>query len=112
MQTADSRLGLKCRLSTKCRLRPSFSHRLISEIFLYIDYKKNEIEAVHWKKVKSCNFIGGKFINDPRPVRYIGTPSEFNPLTAEGALRALIAFTLSNARLFYLSMGNPWQGKR
>ena len=32
---------------------------------------------------------------------------ELNPLTAEWALRALIDFTLSNARRFYSSMGNP-----
>jgi len=35
----------------------------------------------------------------------------FNPLTAEWALRALINFTLSNARRFYSSMGNPLDGK-
>ena len=34
-----------------------------------------------------------------------------NPLTAEWALRALIDFTLSNARWFYSSMGNPLDGK-
>ena len=34
-----------------------------------------------------------------------------NPLTAEWALRALIDFTLSNARGFYSSMGNPLDGK-
>ena len=34
-----------------------------------------------------------------------------NPLTAEWALRALIDFTLSNARRFYSSMGNPLAGK-
>jgi len=34
-----------------------------------------------------------------------------NPLTAEWALRALIDFTLSNARRFYSSMGNPLEGK-
>jgi len=34
-----------------------------------------------------------------------------NPLTAERALRALIDFTLSNARRFYSSMGNPLDGK-
>ena len=34
-----------------------------------------------------------------------------NPLTAEWALRALIDFTLSNARRFYSSMGNPLDGK-
>ena len=33
------------------------------------------------------------------------------PLTAEWALRALIDFTLSNARRFYASMGNPLAGK-
>ena len=31
----------------------------------------------------------------------------FNPLAAEWVLRALIDFTLSNARRFYSSMGNP-----
>ena len=35
----------------------------------------------------------------------------FNPLTAEWAFRALIDFTLSNARRFYSSMGNPLDGK-
>ena len=34
-----------------------------------------------------------------------------NPLTAELVLRALIDFTLSNARRFYSSMGNPLAGK-
>ena len=36
---------------------------------------------------------------------------KLNPLTAEWALRALIDFTLSNARRFYASMGNPLDGK-
>ena len=35
----------------------------------------------------------------------------FNPLTAEWALRALIDFTLSNARRFYSSVGNSLDGK-
>ena len=35
----------------------------------------------------------------------------FNPLTAEWALGALKDFTLSNARRFYSSMGNPLDGK-
>jgi len=34
-----------------------------------------------------------------------------NPLTAEWALKALIDFTLSNARRFYSSMGNLLDGK-
>ena len=34
-----------------------------------------------------------------------------NPLTAECALRALVDSTLSNARRFYSSMGNPLDGK-
>ena len=34
-----------------------------------------------------------------------------NPLTAEWALRSIIDFTLSNARRFYSSMGNPLDGK-
>ena len=34
-----------------------------------------------------------------------------NPLTAEWVLRALIDFTMSNARRFYSSMGNPFDGK-
>ena len=37
--------------------------------------------------------------------------SIINPLTAEWALRALIDFTLSNARRFYSSNGNPLDGK-
>ena len=37
--------------------------------------------------------------------------AKFNPLTTEGALRALIDFTLSNARRFYSSMGKPLDGK-
>ena len=36
---------------------------------------------------------------------------QFNPLTAEWALRALIDFTLSNARRFYSSMGNLLDAK-
>ena len=35
----------------------------------------------------------------------------FNPFTAQWALRAFIDFTLSNARRFYSSMGNPLAGK-
>jgi len=42
--------------------------------------------------------------NASSPVKSHGGP--FNPLTAEWALRALIDFTLSNARRFYSSMGN------
>ena len=34
-----------------------------------------------------------------------------NPLTTECAFRAPIEFTLSNARRFYSSMGNPLEGK-
>jgi len=37
---------------------------------------------------------------------------EFNSLTAVGALMTLIDFTLSNARRFYSSMGNPLAVKR
>ena len=36
---------------------------------------------------------------------------QHSPLTAEWALRALIDFTLSKARRFYPSMGNPSAGK-
>ena len=35
----------------------------------------------------------------------------FSPFPAEWVLRALIDFTLSNARRFYSSMGNPLDGK-
>ena len=34
-----------------------------------------------------------------------------NPLNSEWELKALIDFTLSNARRFYSSMGNPLDGK-
>ena len=40
------------------------------------------------------------------------TPTNWiNPLPAEWVLRALIGFTLSNARPFYSPMGNPLGGK-
>ena len=42
----------------------------------------------------------------PTGIRYL-----LNPLTAEWALRALIDFTLSNARRFYSSTGDPLDGK-
>ena len=42
---------------------------------------------------------------------YLNGPCSVNPLTAKWALRALIEFTLSNARRFYSSMGNPLDGK-
>ena len=44
-------------------------------------------------------------------LKFILLAKAFNPLTAEWALRALIDFTLSNARRFYSSMGNPLDGK-
>ena len=44
-------------------------------------------------------------------LKFILLAKAFNPLTAERALRALIDFTLSNARRFYSSMGNPLDGK-
>ena len=44
-------------------------------------------------------------------VGYLQFLSFPNPLTAEWALRALIEFTLSNARRFYSSMRNPLDGK-
>ena len=47
-------------------------------------------------------------------IHWIFLPSQrpgYNPLTAEWALRALKDFTLSNARRFYSSMGNPLYGK-
>ena len=43
-------------------------------------------------------------------VRMLGLQDDqlaISALTAVGALRALIDFTLSNARRFYSSMGNP-----
>ena len=49
-------------------------------------------------------------VNYRRPMQKTA-PKKLNPLTAEWALRALIDFTLSNARRFYSSMGNPLDGK-
>ena len=46
--------------------------------------------------VKLCNYFNMQFLN---------------PLIAEWALRALLDFTLSNARRFYSSMENPLDGK-
>ena len=45
------------------------------------------------------------------PINNVKNYVPINPLTAEWALRALIDFTLSNARRFYSSMGNPLDGK-
>ena len=42
---------------------------------------------------------------------FVGGWDLLNPLTAEWALRALIDFTLSNARRSYSSMGKPLDGK-
>ena len=44
-------------------------------------------------------------------VEETGTSKCHNPLTAVGAPRALIYFTLSNARRFYSSRGKPLDGK-
>ena len=44
-------------------------------------------------------------------LRYCSSTSIINPLTAEWALRALIDFTLSNARRFYSSNGIPLDGR-
>ena len=41
------------------------------------------------------------------PINKVKNNVPINPLTAEWALSALIDFTLSNARRFYSSMGNP-----
>ena len=52
-----------------------------------------------------------KAIQFSNTFRYIDDLFSINPLTAERALKALIDFTLSNARRFYLSMGNLLDGK-
>ena len=49
--------------------------------------------------------LGRKRVNNVK--NYVS----INPLTAEGAPRALIDFTLSNARRFYSSKGKPLDGK-
>ena len=72
--------------------------------------------ASHWLK-NSCEII--KVIarrgNRSHTITFdshLKSTAYVNPLTAELALRALIDFTLSNARRFYSSRGNPLAGKR
>ena len=61
MQTADSRLGLKC------WLRPKFSHRLMPVILsvcdLYVGNKKVKSKPFNGKKPKSSNVLAEKFKN-------------------------------------------------
>jgi len=71
--------------------------------------------ASHWLK-NSCEII--KVIarrgNRNHTITFdshLKSTAYVNPLTAELALRALIDFTLSNARRFYSSRGNPLAGK-
>ena len=57
------------------------------------------------KGLKKCDYMITTVLFRKKKVFYV------NPLTAEWALRALIDFTLSNARAFYSSMGNPLAGE-
>ena len=57
---------------------------------------------------------GSEIYNPLRNANYVNSVKNYvliNPLTAEWGLRAVIDFALSNARRFYLSMGNPLAGK-
>ena len=76
-ETADCRLGLKC------RLRPKLWHHLLGDIFSIYDlYIVN-------KKTKSWNVIGDNFIlTSPvlRPVHYIKTPCEFDEVTVKASV--------------------------
>ena len=57
---------------------------------------------------------GSEIYNPLRNANYVNSVKNYvliNPLTAECGLRAVIDFALSNARRFYLSMGNPLAGK-
>ena len=45
------------------------------------------------------------------PINNVKNYVPINPLTSKWVLRALIDFTLANARRFYSSMGNPLDGK-
>ena len=73
--------------------RISFKRRLINlDGFLRLNSKTKMTQACLPLKAKQTNKRQQHSIN---------------PLTAAGVLRELIDFTLSNARRFYLSMGNP-----
>ena len=58
-----------------------------------------------FKNSRSCSFVWVYFS------LFLKTNDSFKPLTAEWVLRALIDFTLTNARRFYSSTGNPLDGK-
>ena len=58
--------------------------------------------------------LGQERVNNAKtyvPINNAKNYVPINQLTAEWALRALIDFTLSDARQFYLSMGKPLDGK-
>ena len=76
--------------------------------FLPFDYTDDFLEAeTMFERFKLFYPTGRPSIN----LTTSKTNSPINPLTAEWALRALTDFTLSNARRFYSSMGNPLDGK-
>jgi len=71
-----------------------FSHFRPSDVLMGISH-----ETTSWLQVRQCAVL----------LQF--ETSNLNPLTAEWVLRALIDFTLSNARRFYSSMGYPLAGK-
>ena len=75
----------------------------LTEAFVRLCYSDNLVHST------IRQFIESKVSEKQEaPIRIV---LPFNPLTAERALRALIDFTLSNARRFYSSMGTPLDGK-
>jgi len=91
---------------------------------VYIISMSSEFAFNNWLRVFQFRVIHSYGLTPPpmgkRKIRFIVlsrlglTTSKtvpINPSTAEWALRALIDFTLANARRFYSSVGNPLDGK-
>ena len=81
--------------------------KALSKVAIYamIEQKRVNVEIIaFYIKTWSTFLASSQCLRKSNPVA-------LNPLTAAWALRALIDFTLSNARRFYSSMGNPLDGK-
>ena len=77
-------------------------------MYAILSSKMNNVNKRFESWLFVCCFLFSRYL---LPFCVYGCHSYVNPLPAEWALRALIDFTLSNARRFYSSMGNLLDGK-
>ena len=97
------------------RFAVSCNYRAVLEMMVKVKCKLTGIEITlssYGRCAPYCRFRVSKPNKKRNPIfNNVKNYVPINPLTAEWALRALIDFTLSNARRFYSSMGNPLDGK-